>query len=71
MKCARPLWRWWVSVVDFVTAAENTENTSLSINFYNVKAVFLLFFFPEAFIIITPAGALCQALCVRLNTDRL
>ncbi len=28
MKCTRALWRWRVSVVDFVTAAENTENTS-------------------------------------------
>ncbi len=26
----RPLWRWGVSVVDFITAAENTENTGLS-----------------------------------------
>ncbi len=39
MKHARPLWRWRVSVVNFVTAAENTENTSLSINYYDVKGL--------------------------------
>ncbi len=57
MKRACSLWRWRVSVVEFVIAAKNIENTSLSIHYYNVKADFLLFF-PEAFIIITLANAL-------------
>ncbi len=59
----RPLWRWRVSV-DFITAAENTENTSLSMNYYDVKAVFLLFS-PETFIIITSAVLCGKFYCYR------
>ncbi len=56
-----PLWKWWFSAVDFITAAENTENT------YQWIIIMLrqssCCFFPDAFIIITSASALWQALC--------
>ncbi len=39
-------------------------------DYYNVKAAFLLFF-PDTFINITSASVLLHALCVHLIADRL